>query len=162
MPQSNILLSTGAAILLMMNIRGSESLRRNSIASFSLSVGVLSFAPAMLSVRSIDNHASIFLSLHFDAGSFSHAFEHDVDRLYYVYLRVRFAVHNNFMFGFFAVSYNHALLLCEPVVPTAVPFGEPIGVALRGVGELRTCQSLNVKESFGISIGAETHLRFGT
>jgi hypothetical protein len=34
MPQSNILLRTGAAILLMKNIRACESLRRNSMASF--------------------------------------------------------------------------------------------------------------------------------
>src|ERR1035438_265215 len=39
MPQSNILFRTGAAILLMKNIRACESLRRNSMASFSLSVG---------------------------------------------------------------------------------------------------------------------------
>jgi hypothetical protein len=71
------------------------------------------------------------------------------------------AVHNNFMFGFFAFSCIHAMLLCEPVVTTAVPCGEPIGVALPSVGELRTCQSLNVKEFFWISIGAETHLRLG-
>src|SRR5450631_3910172 len=39
MPQSNILFRTGAAILLMKAIRACESLRRNWIASFSLSVG---------------------------------------------------------------------------------------------------------------------------
>ena len=39
MPQSNILFRTGAAILLMKNIRAWESFRRNSIASFSFSDG---------------------------------------------------------------------------------------------------------------------------
>src|SRR6266704_944629 len=39
MPQSYILFRTGAAILLMKNIRACESLRRNSMASFTFSVG---------------------------------------------------------------------------------------------------------------------------
>src|SRR5271168_2870000 len=58
------------------------------------------------------------ISLHFDASSFPHAFEHDLDGLNYFYLWVCLAVHNYFMFGFFALSYVHVMLLCEPVVPT--------------------------------------------
>jgi hypothetical protein len=49
-----------------------------------------------------DPTAPIFLDflLHFDAHSFSHAFENDFDGLNNVNLRVCVAVHNHLMFGF--------------------------------------------------------------
>ena len=65
------------------------------------------------------------------------------------------------MLGFLAFSYVHVMFFCEPVVPTAVPRGEPIGVALPCVGKLRASQRLNIEEAFGISVGAEINLSVG-
>jgi hypothetical protein len=52
------------------------------------------------------------------------------------------------------------MLVCEPVVPTAVPSSERVSVTLPGVGELSAGQSLTVKESLSVRVSTEIDLSF--
>src|SRR5712691_12769918 len=90
--------------------------------------------------------------LHFDSHSFAHVLEHHFHGLNNPYLRICFAIDDHLVFGFLTLRYVHVVLLCEPVVPTAVPSGEPVSVTLPRVGELSAGQSLNVKKSLSVSI----------
>src|SRR5258708_38745961 len=98
-------------------------------------------------------------SLHLDAEAFSHALEYDIERLDDAELRVSLAVHDQLVLGFPALSDIHVMLLCEAVVPAAVPGAQQVGLILPGAGELRACKSPDVETSFGVGIGAEIHLR---
>jgi hypothetical protein len=102
---------------------------------------------------------SAFAALfHFDSESLSHVLENNFHRLNNPQLRMGLAIHNDLMLGFFSFSNIHVVLFCQPVVPTAVPNGEPIGVTLPRVGELSASQGLNVNIPVGISISIEIDL----
>ena len=51
-------------------------------------------------------------------------------------VRICLAIYDHLVFGFFSLDYVHVMLVCEPVVPTAVPSGEPVSITLPRVGEL--------------------------
>ena len=77
-----------------------------------------------------------------------------------MYFWICLAIHNHLVFGFFSVCYVHVMLVCEPVVPTAVPSSERVSVTLPGVGELSAGQSLTVKESLSVRVSTEIDLSF--
>ena len=100
------------------------------------------------------------LLFHFYAESFAHTLEDNFHGLNNPYFWICLAIYNHLVFGFFSLCYVHVMLMCEPVVPTAVPSGEPVSVTLPRVGELGAGQSLNVEKSLSIRISTEVDLSF--
>ncbi|MGB6175568.1 MAG: hypothetical protein WBF43_04345, partial [Methylocella sp.] len=68
----------------------------------------------------------------------------------------------DFMLDFLGAWNVRVMSFGESIVPAAVPNRRLARVFLKGVGELRAGQSLNVNIAVLVSIGVQLRLRIGT
>src|SRR5437867_4025393 len=96
--------------------------------------------------------------LHFDPKLRPHILENNGDCLDDQVLGIGLAVHDHLVLGLLALANVHVMLAGKPIVPAAVPGGQPVGVLLPRPCQLGAGELLHVDEAIGVSIGAEIDL----
>ena len=84
-----------------------------------------------------------------------------VDRCDDLNAGIGLAVQDDLVLEKLRARYVDVVLLCQAIVPSAVPGREHVGIFLKSTRKLRAHQSLNINKSVRIGIGTERYLRLG-
>src|SRR3954466_11229644 len=84
--------------------------------------------------------------------------EHHFHRLNNSNLWICFAIDNDSMLELLRAGYIEEVLLCQTIVPAAIPGGKPIGVTLPSTGKLGAGSCLHVDVPLGVGVCCQVGL----